>query len=77
MLAEDMDAFDEIRYEAREFVEVGNYVLVRIHQSALGKKSHIPVEGDLVMLWTVRRGKGVELHIHSTEREALEAGLSE
>jgi uncharacterized protein len=78
LIEDDRQAFEEIRWEPREFTEAGNHVVVPIRQSGRGKASGIPVQDDVVMVWTVCGGKVLELHIYATQREALEAvGLSE
>jgi uncharacterized protein len=73
LLDTDAEAFEGVRYEAREFIEAGDYVVVPIRQSGRGKASGVPVEEEIVNLWKVRDGKGVELRIYSTKDEALKA----
>ena len=73
LIEDDRQVFDEIRWEPREFTEVGDRVVVPIRQSGRGKASGIPIQDDVVMVWTLDGGKALELHIYATEREALEA----
>lgn len=69
----DWAAFDEVRYEPREFVVRGEYVIVPITQRGKGKGSAVGIEDDIVNLWRLRNGKCIELRIYSTMDEALEA----
>jgi hypothetical protein len=48
-------------------------VIVRVRQAGRGRVSRAPVEGEVVMVWTIHSGKARELHIYSTEAEALKA----
>ena len=78
LIADDLRSVDEIVWEPLEFSEVGSRVIVRVRQAGRGRVSRAPVEGEVVMVWTVHGGKARELHIYSTKAEALEAvGLSE
>jgi ketosteroid isomerase-like protein len=78
MIKDDMETVDGLCWEPRQFMEIGDRVLVRVHQSGRGKSSGAPVEGDVIMLWTVEGGRTTELRIYATEHDALEAvGLSE
>jgi ketosteroid isomerase-like protein len=78
LIADDLRNMDEVAWEPLEFTEVGPHVIVRVRQTGRGRVSRAPVEGEVVMVWAVDSGKARELHIYSTEAEALEAvGLSE
>lgn len=67
----DFDAFEDVRYDPREFIHVGDYVVVPIRQSGRGNFSQVPVEEDIVNVWKFRDGKAVELRCYSSTQEAL------
>jgi ketosteroid isomerase-like protein len=69
----DWEAFEEVTYEPREFIEKGPYVIVRIRQAGRGKGSDVGIDEQIVNVWKMSAGKCVELRIHSTMDEALEA----
>jgi ketosteroid isomerase-like protein len=72
------EAFDQIRIEPLEFVDLGNQIVVVVSMAGRGRGSGAPVEMTFAQLWTVRDGKAVSLHDYETKDEALEAaGLSE
>jgi len=67
----DRAAFDEVRYEPKEFIERGPYVIVPITQRGRGKGSAVGIEESIVNVWRLRDGRCVELRIYSTLDEAL------
>ncbi len=72
---EDIDDFKVV---AEEFLDNGDYVVVRTRQTGSGKSSGVPMEGVFWFVCQTREGKVVRIHIVATEQEALEAaGLSE
>jgi ketosteroid isomerase-like protein len=71
-IEDDMAIFEGFRFEARAFVELGDYVMVPMRQTGRGRASGIPVGDDLVTVWKFRGGKAVEWRIYSTEHEALD-----
>ena len=78
LIADDLRTVDEIVWEPLEFTEVGPRVIVRVRQAERGRASRAPVEGEVVMVWTVHSGKARGLHIYSSEAEALkDVGLAE
>ena len=71
---EDIDDFKSV---AEEFLDNGDYVVVRARQTGSGKSSGVPVEGVFWFVCQMREGKIVRIHVLATEQEALEAaGLS-
>ena len=78
LIEDDRQTVGGMRWEPLHFTEIGHRVLVRVRQSGRGQSSGVPVEGEVVMVWTIDGGAARALHIYSTEAEALEAvGLSE
>jgi ketosteroid isomerase-like protein len=74
----DSAIFEEIRYEPHEFVELGDHVLVPVHQAGRGKASGVLIDQDIVTVWRLAGGRAVESRVYSTEREALaDLGLAE
>jgi ketosteroid isomerase-like protein len=72
------EAFDQIRIEPLEFVDLGDQLVVVVAMSGRGRGSGAAVEMTFTQLWTVREGKAASLHDYATKAEALEAaGLSE
>ncbi len=72
---EDIDDFKVV---PEEFLDNGDYVVVRTRQTGRGKSSGAPMEGLFWFVCQMREGKVVRVHIVATEQEALEAaGLSE
>ena len=72
---EDIDDFKVV---PEEFMDVGDYVVVRTRQTGIGKTSGVPMEGLFWFVCEMRKGKAVRIDILNTEQGALEAaGLSE
>ena len=70
--------FDDFKVVAEEFLDKGDYVVVRTRQTGSGKSSGAPMEGVFWFVCQVREGKVVRIHVLPTEQEALEAvGLRE
>jgi ketosteroid isomerase-like protein len=67
------DAFGDVLWEPREVVDRGDRVLVRVHMSARGHHTSLPVEEDVGHIYTLNNGKAVRLDIFRTWREALDA----
>ena len=65
--------FDEFKVVAEEFLDRGDYVVVRTRQTGSGKSSGIPMEGVAWFVCQVREGKVVWVHVLTNEQEALEA----
>jgi ketosteroid isomerase-like protein len=63
--------WSEFRVEAREFVEVGEAVLVTERQYAKGRSSDIQVEMTFYAAWTFRDGLVVRVRWESDRAEAL------
>jgi ketosteroid isomerase-like protein len=72
---EDIDDFKSV---PEEFLDNGDYVVVRTRQTGRGKSSGVPMEGVFWFVFQMREGKAVRIHVLPTEQAALEAaGLSE
>ena len=72
---EDIDDFKSV---AEEFLDNGDYVVVRTRQTGSGKSSGVPMEGVFWFVCQMREGKIVRMHVLNTEQAALKAaGLAE
>ena len=72
------EAFDEVRLEATEMIEVDDRVVALGQMKARGKGSGIPIEEDRAWIWTVRGSKVVRHETYADHATAMEAaGLSE
>jgi ketosteroid isomerase-like protein len=72
------DAFDELRFDADEFIDAGDRVLVPTHGTGRGKSSGALVEMHFSNVWTLSDGKLTRCISYSDHAEALEAaGLRE
>jgi ketosteroid isomerase-like protein len=75
--ADWIEDFEEWTVTPKEFIDGGDSVLVRVHQTARGEKSGVPVESNIWFAFEMRRRKIARLSFHLREAEALEAaGLS-
>jgi uncharacterized protein len=76
--AEWMDAFDEFKMKAEEFIDADDHVVVRVAQEGRGSGSGAPVTATFWFVYCVRDGKAVTWDMYATGQQALEAaGLSE
>jgi ketosteroid isomerase-like protein len=77
--AEWLRAWDEFRVEAREFIDLGDDVLVLVEFGGRGKASGVPTEALLGgCLFSFRDRRVIRLTTFTDRAEALEAaGLSE
>jgi ketosteroid isomerase-like protein len=76
--ADWIEGFEDWTVTPREFIDGGDSVVVRVHQTARGEKSGVPVEGDIWFVFEIRGSKIARLSFHMREGEALEAaGLAD
>jgi ketosteroid isomerase-like protein len=73
MTADWVEGFAEWSATPEEFIEAGDYVLVRVHQTARGESSGAWVESEFWFVFTIAAGKITRLDIHVSRSEALEA----
>jgi ketosteroid isomerase-like protein len=68
-----LEAWDDFRMEALEFIEVGDEIVVTpVRQVALGKSSGIPVEQEITYLVQIRDGAVARVHLYAQKERALE-----
>jgi ketosteroid isomerase-like protein len=67
------EVMDEIRWDARDFREVGDRVLVEFTLRARGKTTGLDFGQEAVMVWELRDGKAIRVSLYPTVDEALAA----
>jgi uncharacterized protein len=72
LFASYMEAFDALRLEPEEFIDVGDQVVVSLYQQVRGKGSGATVVGRIAHVWTVSGGEVVRLRIFGDKERALE-----
>src|SRR3954453_8902269 len=78
MLAVYMSGWTEYSAALKETVDAGDHVVLVLHETAKMRDSGVPLDRDLVHVWTVREGRSTFLRVFRTKAEALGAvGLSE
>jgi uncharacterized protein len=71
-------ALEDVRVEAREFIDAGDQVVVLATFSARGRSSGVHRQHEDGYVWTVRDGKAVRFQWFNHPAEALQAaGLQE
>lgn len=71
--AEALEAFEDYRVEAEEFVDVGDAVVVPVRISGRGRASGAALEIRLAHVWLFRAGKVIRGDVYRTTSEALDA----
>ena len=78
MLATYMSGWIDYSVELTELIDAGDHVVAVLHETAEMGGTGVPLDRDLVHLWTVRDGRATFLRVFRTKADALEAaGLSE
>ena len=74
-----MSGWNDYSAEIKKIIEAGDAeIVVVLHETATMRDSGVPLDRDLVQLWTVRDGRAIFLRVFKTRTEALEAaGLEE
>jgi ketosteroid isomerase-like protein len=68
-----MEAFDALRLEPEEFIEVGDQIVVSLRQWVRGKGSGAEVVGHIAHVWTLRGPDIHRLRIFADKDRALAA----
>jgi ketosteroid isomerase-like protein len=78
-IAEWVEEFVEFTITPEEFIDANDHqVIVRVHQTAVGKHSGAPIEGRFWFVHTLKEGKLTRLDMLVSKEQALEAaGLRE
>ncbi len=76
--AEDLEAWEERRLEAEEFIDAGDDVVVLLHEYRRGRGSGVELEGKTAVVVSVGGGRVVRIQGYLDRGAALKAvGLSE
>jgi ketosteroid isomerase-like protein len=74
----DLEAWEERRLEAEEYIDAGDDVVVLLHEYRRGRGSGVELEGKTAVVVAVRQGRVVRIQGYMDRDAALEAaGLSE
>jgi ketosteroid isomerase-like protein len=76
MLGTYVSGWNEYVVEIEEATEVGDQVLLVLHETATMRQTGVRIERDLVQLWSVRNGLADYLRVFQTKDDALEAARS-
>jgi ketosteroid isomerase-like protein len=66
-------SWQDLRFELRELIPVGDAIVATFHQTGVGRASGIHTELDGGHVWWMRDGRAVRLEVHTTRAAALEA----
>jgi uncharacterized protein len=66
-------AFEDLRLDLEDPVEVGDRVIAMAHGQARGRASGVAFENTFCQVWTVRDGRAIAMDEYETREEALEA----
>jgi ketosteroid isomerase-like protein len=76
--SEDLEAWEERRLEAEQFIDAGDNVVVLLHEYRRGKGSGVELETETAVVVSVGKGRVVRIQGYMDREAALEAvGLSE
>jgi ketosteroid isomerase-like protein len=67
------EAFEEIRLDPVEFVDLEDHIVVVVVMSGRGRGSGAPVEMRFAQLWSIEAGKATSLRDFATKEEAIKA----
>jgi ketosteroid isomerase-like protein len=73
MLAVYMSGWTDYSAELKETIDAGDQVVLVLHETAQMGDSGVPLDRDLVHVWTVHDGRATFLRVFKTKAEALEA----
>lgn len=78
MLATYTSGWNDYSANLTELIDAGDDVVAVLHETATMRETGVPLDRDLVQLWTVRDGRATFLRVFQTKAEAVEAaGLQE
>jgi ketosteroid isomerase-like protein len=66
-----MEAFEELRFEPEEFIEMGQEVVVVLKQHARGRGSGAQVASTAAHVWTMQKGRPIGLRVFRDRARAL------
>ena len=73
-----LEGWEQLRFEATGYRQVGDTVIVDVHRTGIGKGSGAKLEDDAFHVWTFRGAKAIRVDVFDREADALKSvGLSE
>lgn len=72
-----LDAFEDVRFEAEDLIEIGDQVVVFIKVHGRGKGSGVETEARIAYLYSVHGGRIVRIRIYDDRIEAEETAEQE
>jgi SnoaL-like protein len=73
---ENSQVYEEFSFEPREFVPIGDQMVVVITIRVRGRGSGVALEQTIVHRWRIEGDLAQEMWVHSTKEEALDAAGS-
>ena len=70
---EDSEAWDQRRFEAEEFIDAGDRVVVLVHEFRRGKGSGVELEIDTAVVYELRDGQVIRIQGYMDRHQALQA----
>jgi ketosteroid isomerase-like protein len=70
-------AFEEVRFEAEDFFDAGDDVVVFVRMIGRGRESGVDVDARIAHLWTVRGGMGVRVSVLDRDQALAAVGLAQ
>jgi ketosteroid isomerase-like protein len=70
------EAMDRVTFEPKDFVQVGERVVVPLTLRARGRTTRIETAQDIVLIWDVKDGKAIRIEVYATLEEAMAAARS-
>jgi ketosteroid isomerase-like protein len=67
------EAMDEVSFDAKDFIPVGERVVVPMTLRARGRTTGIVAEQDIVQIWELRGEKAIRVEVFATLDEAMAA----
>lgn len=67
------EVMDQIRWDANDFQQVGDRVVVEFTLRARGKTTGLDFGQDAVMVWSLRDGRAIRVELFESMDEALRA----
>jgi ketosteroid isomerase-like protein len=76
LMADWVESFEDWSYRAEEFIDAGEHVVVRVHQSGRGAGSGAMVDGDIWLTYAFEHGKVKRFTLFADRERAFEeAGI--
>lgn len=70
------EAMDRLNFEPKEFIQVGERVVVPLTLRARGRTTGIETAQDIVLIWDLKDGKAIRIEVYATLEAAMAAARS-